>query len=222
MSFATHDPSSAWTAGRVVAQFGDIPLGRVRLDREPGTATEQDVIELHDRENRLYELVDGTLLEKTVGNYESYLAVELGFLLRRFLETRNLGIVLGADGMLRLAPGLVRIPDVSFISWDRLPGRVIPEAAVWGIAPDLAAEIISPGNTREEMDRKLQDYFDAGVRQVWYAHPYGKEICVYSSVDSFKTVGEGGRLSVLDILPGFELDVQAFFTKPAPPTGDRG
>jgi Uma2 family endonuclease len=193
----------------------------VRLDREPGAATEDDVIELHDREDRLYELIDGMLLEKTVGNYESYLAVELGFLIRRFLETQNLGVVLGADGMLRLAPGLVRIPDVSFISWDRLPGRTLPETPIWGLAPDLAAEIISPGNTREEMDRKLDDFFRAGVRRVWYVYPRKHEIRDYSSETRFDILGEEDTLTSPEVLPGFELELTAFFAKPVPPTGTR-
>ena len=70
------------------------------------------MIGIHDREDRLCELVDGVLLEKTVGTYESYLALLLG----NFVDENNLGIVLGADGMMRLVPGLVRIPNVSFIS----------------------------------------------------------------------------------------------------------
>ena len=57
----------------------------------------------------------------------------------------------------------MRIPDVSFISWERLPGRVFPHEDIWSVAPDLAVEIISHGNTNEEMDRKLRDYFAAGV-----------------------------------------------------------
>jgi Uma2 family endonuclease len=217
MSYAVCDPISAWTAGQVLSQFGDVPLSRVRLDREPGAATEQDVLDLYDREDRLYELVDGMLLEKTVGSFESYLALEMGFLIRTYLEKRNLGIVLGADGMMRLAPGLVRIPDVSFISWERLPEGKVPDAPIWGLVPDLAIEIISPGNTRREMERKLHDFFDAGVRRVWYAYPSSREIHVYSAVDRCETFGESQTLETSEVLPGFRLDVRTFFAKPAAP-----
>jgi Uma2 family endonuclease len=205
-----------WTAGKVFTCLGDLPLGRLRLDRQLGTATEADVIELHDREDRLYELADGLLLEKAVGNYESYLA---GLLLSRitlYLDSHPLGVVLPPDGMLRLAPGLVRIPDVSFITWDRLPGRAFPNDPIWGLAPDLAAEVISAGNTRQEMERKLRDYFQAGVRLVWYAYPREKEVRVFTAVNQHSVVREHEQLDGSPVLPGFQLDLRTFFTKPSP------
>jgi Uma2 family endonuclease len=161
------------------------------------------------------------LLEKTVGALESYLAMRLGHLIQIFLDATNLGIVLGSQGMLRLAPGLIRIPDVSFISWGRFPEGTLPEESVWGLSPDLAVEIISPSNTREEMERKLRDYFDTGVHRVWYAYPDSREIRVYSAADAYETMGPGQTLDAGDVLPGFQLDVQAFFTKPGPPATGR-
>ena len=111
MAHATGPPASVLTAADLVARFGAIPLDRIRYDPIPGSATESDVIGIHDRENRLYELIDGILLEKTVGADESYLAMLLGQLLGVHVNANNLGIVLGADGIVRLAPGLIRIPD---------------------------------------------------------------------------------------------------------------
>ncbi len=81
------------------------------------------------------------------------------------------GSSLAPDGMVRLNPGLIRIPDVSFISADRLPGRRMPREAICPIIPDLAIEVLSKSNTRKEMDEKLADYFAAGVRLVWYIDP---------------------------------------------------
>ena len=75
MSHATDTTATAWTAVDLVERFGAIPLNRVVQNPPPGTATEQDVIDLDDHEDRLCELVDGTLVEKTVGAYESYLTV---------------------------------------------------------------------------------------------------------------------------------------------------
>ena len=63
---------------------------------------------------------------------------------------------------LRLAQ--VRMPDVAFTSWERLPGKVVPDIAIPDLAPDLAVEVLSDGNTVREMERKLTDYFLAGVR----------------------------------------------------------
>lgn len=108
--------SQAMTIAELLEDLGDIPPERVRLRPAPGTATECDVIEAHDRENRLFELVDGVLVVKAIGAKESLWAVILGHLIQGFLDQHDLGIVLGADGAMRLMPGLVRIPGVSFIS----------------------------------------------------------------------------------------------------------
>src|SRR4029077_4728913 len=86
----------------------------------PGTATERDVIRIRDRERRLFELIDGVLVEKVMGYWESVLAIELARLLGNFVRRRQVGALAGEAAILRLAPGLVRIPDLSFISRARL------------------------------------------------------------------------------------------------------
>ena len=209
------DSQTTWTAADLVHRFGPIPLARVRHDPAPGTATEDDVVWIHDREDRLYELVESTLLEKTVGTYESYLAMTIGAILRSFVVNRNLGIVLGADGMMRLAPGLVRIPDVSFISWDRVGDRKIPDQPIADFVPDLAIEVISPGNTREEMDRKLHEYFAAGVRLVWYIYPRPREVHVYATAGQFQALSHSQTLDGGDVLPGFSLPIATLFANPS-------
>ena len=105
------------------------------------------------------------------GSNEARLAAVLIKLLEDYLERRDLGIVLGADATLRLAPGLVRFPDVSFISWDRFPGLELPAEPVPSLAPDLAVEIVSAGNTEAEMQRKVREYFAAGTRHIWLLDP---------------------------------------------------
>jgi Uma2 family endonuclease len=214
MAQAVEPAVGTWTAADLVERFGPVPLSRVRLDPPPGTASEEDVVEIHDREDRLYELVDGILLEKTVGTYESYLAALLVQLLGNYVRDNKLGVVLGADGMMRLAPGLVRIPDVSFISWARLPGRKIPRQPIADLAPDLAVEVLSKGNTREEMQRKLSDYFAAAVRQVWYVYPQQREIRVYVSPDEHVVFTREQTLGGGDLLPGFVLALPVFFAEP--------
>ena len=216
MSPTAQPATGPWTAADLLDRFGAIPLYRVRHDPAPGMGTEQDVVDLNLREDRLYELVDRVLLEKTVGTFESYLAGLFVRLLANFVLEKNLGIVLPPDGMLRLRPGLVRIPDVSFISWQRLPNRRIPGEAIASVVPDLAVEVISQANTREEMDRKLQDYFDAGVRLVWYVYPNTREVRVYASAARYESIGADGVLDGLDVLPGLSLHVREIFADPGP------
>ncbi len=205
-------PTPAYrTVADLLAQLGDLPPERIWLVPPPGTATEHDVIEAHDRENRLCELVDGVLVEKSMGARESMLAVELAFFIRSFLQQHNLGIVLGADGTVQLAPGLVRIPDVSFFSWDRMPGGKIPTAPIPDLVPDLAVEVLSASNTKAEKRRKLVDYFQAGVRLVWYIDPPTRTARVYTDPDLFTTLDDNETLDGGEILPGFALPLRRYF-----------
>jgi len=208
-------PRHDWTVADLFDLLGPIPFSRIRQDPPPGEATEQDVVEIHDRENRLYELIDGVLVEKTMGAYESYLAVLLSHLLMSFVRPRNLGVVLGADGMLKLFPGMIRIPDVSFLAWDRVPpGTITRRVAAPAVAPDLAVEVISLSNTKQEMAQKLRDYFASGTRLVWYFDPGPRIVTVFRSPEQSTTLHEDQTLDGGDVLPGFALPLRGFFDEP--------
>jgi Uma2 family endonuclease len=202
-----------WTLTDLVAKFGPLPASRIRHDPPPGTATEQDVIDIQTREKRLCELVDGVLVEKTMGFFESHVAAILIRFLDTFLDKHDLGIVAGADGILRLGYGLVRIPDVSYVSWERLPHGRIPRQPIPNLVPDLAVEILSKSNTKKEMGRKLRDYFKSGVRLVWYVDPEARTIQVYTSVFKSKRLGVSQTLEGGPVLPGFSLSLRAFFER---------
>jgi hypothetical protein len=96
--------AEARTLADILEELGGISPQRIRFRPAPGTATEEDVIRIHNRENRLFELVDGILVEKAMGYWESALAIELAFVLQRFIKPRKLGALAGADGMLLLVP----------------------------------------------------------------------------------------------------------------------
>jgi Uma2 family endonuclease len=211
---ATTDlPLSAteWTAVDLAERFGDIPLSRIVFDPPPGTATPEDVTRLDDHHDILCELVDRTLVRKTVGVIESLLAIRLSTLLNAFVLEKKLGIVLGADGMLKFQPGLVRIPDVCYASWSRVKGHDLHRAAFGLFVPELVIELLSKSNTRQEMARKLEEYFEAGVKLVWYIDPRKESIRVYESVESFRDLGKGDTLDAGDIIPGFTLEVGEYF-----------
>jgi Uma2 family endonuclease len=193
--------------------LGGIPLARIRCRPAPGTATEADVLVRSNGEKRLLELVDGVLVEKPMGYYEALLAAWLIRVLGRFLDDHDLGFVLGADATLRLAPGLVRLPDVSFIAWDRFPNRELPAEPVPDLAPDLAVEILSEGNTAAEMERKLREYFAAGVRLVWYVYPDERVVRVYTSPTAFLALNENESLDGGAVLPGFRLSIREWFER---------
>jgi Uma2 family endonuclease len=201
------------TLADLVKRLGDVPLDRIRFHPSPGTATVQDVIDIQEREGRLCELVEGALLEKAVGYVESQLAFFLGSLLNAFVIPRNLGIVTGPDGTVELAADLVRIPDVAFTNWDRMPGRRRPDAPVPRLAPNLAVEVLSRSNTPGEMAVKRQEYFRAGVEVVWEVDPRARTVVVYTSPTASTTLTAADTLDGGTVLPGFTLPLQQLFAE---------
>lgn len=200
------------TLGDLLDRLGGVPAERVRYYPLPGTATEQDVLDIEARENVHCELVDGVLVEKPVGYEESYLAGLILTALNMFVVPRNLGIVTGEAGMVRLFPGLVRGPDVAFVSKDRLPGGKLPADPIPNLVPDLAVEVLSRSNTVREMERKRREYFEAGVRLVWIVDPVARTVAVYVP-DATEPVILQARetLSGDSVLPGFAMELSALF-----------
>ena len=204
--------SSTKTLADVVARLGGVPLERILNIPTMGTATVGDIIqERASPERRLCELIDGTLVEKPMGAKEAILACYLGHLLWVHVQTNRLGVVLGADGMLQLFPGRVRIPDVSFIPWDQIPGRKWPDEPIPEIPPDLAVEVLSPSNTAGEIRLKRLDYFQAGTRLVWVIDPKKQNARSYTATDTYQTVPKSGSLDGGAVLPGFLVSLPELF-----------
>lgn len=198
------------TFADVQQRLGGIPPERIHLYPWPGLATEQDVIEVRARTGRLCELVDGILVEKARGFYESVLALAIGDALRAYLQDQNLGIAAGEAGMLRIDRNRIRIPDVSFIRWERLPPGRDPVPAV---CPDLAVEVLSESNTAQEMQGKLNEYFAGGAQLVWIIDPRTRTARSYRGPGEFSLIDEAGSLTGGDVLPGFALQLKDLFAE---------
>ena len=195
----------------LLESLGSISPERVLLRPMPGTATEEDLLSYVARTGRLCELVDGVLVEKPMGFGESLVAGEIQWMIRTHLAATNLGAVVGEAAMMRLTPGLVRAPDVSFIRWDRIADRRVPMDSIGPLAPDLAVEVLSPGNTKREMAEKRQDLFAAGTRLIWIMDPRKKTVSVYRTVDECRVIESDGCLDGEDVLPGFSLTIREWF-----------
>lgn len=102
---------------------------------------------------------------------------------------------------------------MAFLSWRHFPGRVLPVQPVPAIAPDLAVEVLSKGNTAGEMERKLDEYFAAGVTMVWIIDPASNSAEVYEARDQGRHVSLADSLTGGSVLPGFELSLQQLFDK---------
>ncbi|HSZ57094.1 MAG TPA: Uma2 family endonuclease [Tepidisphaeraceae bacterium] len=211
MTLAAEPAIDVTTVSDLLHELGDIPPSRVLLKPLPGTATVDDVLEVRRRTRRLCELVDGTLVEKGMGYKESLLAVVIIRLLETFVEARNLGLVTGADGMMRLFADLVRIPDVAYVSWARIPGGRVPVDPIPRLAPNLAVEVLSASNTAREMERKRGEYFRAGVELVWIFDPDPRTVDVYTSPDTFTRLTESETLDGGAVLPGFSIPLSQIF-----------
>jgi Uma2 family endonuclease len=204
---------SDWSAADLQDHLGGIPLARIRMVPPPGMATVRDVVEAQARTDRICELVDGVLVEKAMGLYESLVAGIVIRLLGDYAESNDLGIVLGEAGTMKILPDQVRIPDVSFIGWSHFPDRVVPREPIPELVPDLAVEVLSKSNTPGEMERKLRDYFSAGVRLVWYIDPDTRAATAFTSPTQSVSIAEHQALSGGDVLPGFELKLSEVFAR---------
>jgi Uma2 family endonuclease len=218
MAAAAAPPSPLHTrrfqnAAQWLHALGNVPLDRVIFDPLPGTATEVDLLRFVEREKRLCELIDGTLVEKPMGFAEAQIAMLLGAFLTVYARQHDLGIVAGADSTLRMrSSGRVRLPDVLFISYGRLPGRKLPPERVPELAPDLAVEVLSASNTTDEINQKLDDYFQSGTRLVWVVDPRTRCIAVYHGADQpTRILSETDSLDGERVLPGFSLAVSELF-----------
>ena len=199
------------TLADLLDRLGGVPLDRIRFHPAPGSATIQDVIDVEQREDILCELVDGVLVQKAPGFMESCLSGFVGMRLNNLVRPRNLGIVTGGGGAFELRPDLVRIPDIAFTDWDRMPGRRCPTEPIPRLAPNLIGEILKRGNTPAEMARKRRDYFGAGVELLWEIDPEDRSVVVYTSPSAATTLGPTDALDGGTVLPGFKLPVAELF-----------
>jgi Uma2 family endonuclease len=195
--------------------IGDVPMSRVVWSPWPGTATEDDLVLLAERDKRLCELIDGTLVEKPMGSFESAIAGWLIFYLNAFLDSRPIGTVLGEAGMMRMFSGRVRMPDVSFLSSSRLTKRQLRSQSILAVGPDLAVEVISESNTKAEISQKKLEYFKSGTQLMWVIYPQEEtvEIFVGPTEIPAEILDRRGVLDGGVAVPGFSLQLEKLFSK---------
>ncbi len=201
-----------WNLADIQDHLGGVPLERIRAFPPPGFATVEDVESLSSRKGAICELIDGILVEKAMGWYESLLATWIVTAINNYLTQNPIGKALGEAGTLRILPDQIRAADVCFISWSRFPEGQLPREPIPHLVPDLAIEVLSESNTPGEMEQKRRDYFQAGVRLVWYIDPPTRSAMVYTSAEDQGTRhAETEPLSGGDVLPGFTLSLAEIF-----------
>jgi Uma2 family endonuclease len=174
--------------------------------------TAEDVLDLPERPGMVCELVAGELREVPgAGALHGLIAAKVLDRIHGFVQQRDLGLVLpdGVGYVLSRDPDQLRIPDVSFVVWDKVPDDGIPDG-FWEGSPTLAVEIISPQDWAVDIHAKVRGYLEAGTRQVWVLWPQQTSVTIYDPAGQ-RELGPDEELSGGDVLPGFRACVGDLF-----------
>jgi Uma2 family endonuclease len=170
-----------------------------------------------DERDRLYEVVNGTKVEKKVGAPEVLLANELHRFLAPFARPEFGWSFIEMSFDLPQV-GNERKPDLAFVSYARWPrDRRFPRANAMPIAPDLAVEVVSPYELTWATLTKVEEYFTAGVVQVWLVFPHIERLYLYTSPTTVRILSRADELTGEPVLPGFRLPLANLFPPPDPP-----
>lgn len=171
-------------------------------------------VDAPENKDRLFELIDGEFVEKMPTSFlSSYLAGLILTYLNLYLFQHPIGRAVGADGTFRMTNGDILIPDVAFISHQRMPA--LPERIAL-TPPDLAVEVMSPTDKVKDLRLKAQRYLDNGTRLVWLVFPHTQTVEVYDGDDDVLTLSTADTLSGGSVLPNFTLPVAQIFPASEP------
>jgi Uma2 family endonuclease len=201
------------TLAHLVHQLGDIPLERIRTQPPPGAATLPDVVDCKAKQGCLCELIDGVLVEKAMGFREGVIEMGIGTALSQYNLSHRLGVITSASSMYQIQSNLVRLPDVGYAFWGRFPGGKVTDDPAPRIAPDVAVEVLSPSNTRREMDRKRAEYFAAGTQLVGMVDVAERTVTAYTAPDRFTVFQATDTLRAENVLPDFALPLGSLFAQ---------
>jgi Uma2 family endonuclease len=173
----------------------------------------EDLMRLPDDGFR-YELVKGELVKMPpAGSAHGNSAMKLGWRLAHHVETNRLGVVFAAETGFRISsdPDTVRGIDIAFVSQRRIE-EVGDVQGYWPGAPDLAVEVISPGDTYTEVEEKVEAYLQAGSKAVWVVNPQRRTVAVYRSLSDVAILLERDMLDAGEVVPGFQCRVSEIFS----------
>jgi Uma2 family endonuclease len=172
--------------------------------------TAKDLLEMGE-EGEFCELVDGELVKMGPSFLpEARVVRTVQRLLDNFVLPRHLGEIFGPDLGYELTPHRVRAPDVSFVSAEKLAAYGNPREFA-KLVPDLVVEVISPEVKYGYLQRKIRDYFEAGVRLLWIVDPKMQTVTVYRSPIDLRVLTAADTLSGEDVLPGFSYHIAELF-----------
>jgi Uma2 family endonuclease len=171
-----------------------------------------DELERMPEDEYRYDLIRGVLKQMSPTGFRHLkVAGTAIWLLSEYVVPRGLGGVGGEGGfVLELDPDTVLAPDVAFVRTERLP----PEDQ-WDrfarLAPDLVMEIVSPSDTRADVEEKVGLYLAAGVPLVLVVDPRRRTVRVRTPDGGDRLLTETDELDGGTVLPGFRVPVARIF-----------
>ena len=160
-----------------------------------------------------YELVAGELRKMSPGSWKhGAIGGRIHTHIGHYAERHDLGRVFNAETgfLIERNPDTVRAPDLAFIHKDHLPSTD-PDDAFWPGAPDLAVEVISPGDSRTEVAEKVEAWLAAGTMMVWVIDAKLRTVAVHRPTGDVHTLTEADEIDGGDLLPGFKMPVATIF-----------
>ena len=177
-----------------------------------GQMTAEELLVLPDDHMR-HELIRGRLTTMTpAGSEHGVISAGLARLVGGHVSERELGVVFGAETGFRIEsdPDTVLAPDMAFIRKSRVASIGIPRG-FWPGAPDLAAEVVSPGDSKREVREMVNDWLQAGVEEVWVVDPRTRTVVVHDRAGKTTVLAESETLDGGKLLPGWSCRVADLF-----------
>ncbi len=175
--------------------------------------TEAEIEALPDDGCR-HEVVNGRLVMSPKNNpYHDDIGADLLMELRRFAKDHKLGTVWDSSTGLWMYSRNCRAPDISFIRKERLISLGFKRRSTkfFPGAPDLAVEVLSPNNTRAEIDERVREFFSSGTQITWIINPATESVEICHAPDKRQLRGPGGFLEGEHLLPGFRYAIADLF-----------
>ncbi len=158
-----------------------------------------------------YELVEGRIVEvsPTVSKHGK-ITGRVAHHLWLYLDENPIGDIFGAEAGFRLAPDTVRAPDAAFVGDAKLELEE-DEDKYFPFPPDLAVEVVSPGDRADDIQAKINLYIKAGTPLLWVMYSKPPYVAVYELGKPMRTVAIDGVLDGGDVLPGLQLAVAKLY-----------
>ena len=161
-------------------------------------------------EDKRYELDEGELIEMTRPAYKhNRVLMNLTMAVGIYLRRQPVGESLISENLYALSGSTRRSPDLAIILGDRR--QELENAKVIPIIPEIAAEVLSPSETPRMIHRKMKQYFEAGVKEVWLIDPESREVEIWIGLQLAQEL-TGDAAIASPLLPGFSLKLEELFS----------